>query len=75
MATLTSMLGWLNSERNLVWCAPKPSNLDKVPSFFGEIAIAKYFIFYFFLGRNTVLIVARCNDANPWHSPLANMYN
>ena len=75
MATLTSMHGRLGSERNLVWCVPKPRNLDKVPSFFGEIAIAKSFLFYFFLGHNTVLVVAKCNDANPSRSPLANAYS
>jgi len=34
--------------KNLVWCAPKPSNLDKSPSAFGEIAIANFFFLFFF---------------------------
>ena len=54
VAKLISMFGRHNLEKlvykNLVWCAPKPSNLDKSPSAFGEIAIANFFFFFSFLG-------------------------
>jgi len=54
VAKLISLFGRHNLEKlvykNLVWCAPKPSNLDKSPSAFGEIAIANFFFFFSFLG-------------------------
>ena len=52
LAKLISMFGRHNLEKlvykNMVWCAPKPSNLDKSPSAFGEIAIANFFFLFFF---------------------------
>jgi len=61
VAKLISMFGRHNLEKlvykNLVWCAPKPSNLDKSPSAFGEIAIANFFFFLFFFGPSFLVLL------------------
>jgi len=44
MARLTSTYGRGNSEKNLVWYAPKPSQSDKLLLAFGEIVTLDVFL-------------------------------
>jgi hypothetical protein len=64
MVKLISMLGRDSSKRNLVWCVPKPSQLDKPPLIFGEISTCyrMFFLFWAYLPCTPVNIIISINE-------------